>query len=280
MLKQRIITAICIFALFLITLLSASPVIFTAFVGLVLMVSAWEWSNLSGFKYYWQRILYALIFLVLLAAASLYLGILSEASIDNHKARSLFLSSGLWWAIALLWVQGYPSSAVLWGSRWVRAIIGLLVLIPGGVSLVFLHGQPQGHWLILLVVLIVATADTGAYFAGKAFGRRKLAKNVSPGKSWEGVWGGLISCILLALLVALVTGWSAWTTLLAIIVPTALVSVLGDLLESMVKRHRGLKDSGYILPGHGGVMDRIDGLTAAAPIFALAIILSGWQLPS
>lgn len=280
MLKQRIITAICIFALFLATLLAASPFVFSAFVGLVLLVSAWEWSNLSGFQRYWQRALYMLLFLGLLVSVSFYLGIMSDTAIDQDKARSVFLMSGLWWAIALLWVQGYPSSAVLWGATWVRGLIGLLVLIPAGISLVYLHHQPQGHWLILLVVLVVATADIGAYFSGRAFGRRKLAKNVSPGKSWEGVWGGLVGCVILALVVAAVADWSAWMVLLGIIIPTALVSVLGDLLESMVKRHRGLKDSGYILPGHGGVMDRIDGLTAAAPIFALAIILSGWQLPS
>ena len=278
MLKKRIITAVCIFAVFLISLFSLPEVYFDIFIGIVLLVCAWEWANLSGFQPYKQRIIYCVLFGALMLSLVPYLDMFTGEQLDQEKAKSIFLLSGLWWTVALLWVQGYPSSAVLWGNRWLRAAIGMLVLIPSGLSLVFLYQQPQGVWLIILVVAIVATADIGAYFSGRAFGRHKLAKNVSPGKSWEGVWGGLLCCAILALGVAAFTDFSVWLTVLAIVLPTAMVSVLGDLLESMIKRHRGIKDSGRILPGHGGVMDRIDGLTAAAPIFSLAIILSGWQL--
>ena len=145
-------------------------------------------------------------------------------------------------------------------------------------ALLYLHSLVNGNWLILLVVITVATADTGAYFFGKIFGKHPLAATISPGKSWEGFWGGLFACTLLALLVAWVVDFSQWMQLLAIISFVALASVIGDLVESMVKRHRGVKDSGSILPGHGGVLDRIDGLTAAVPVFALAVMSSNWNI--
>jgi len=277
MLKQRIITAVCLVVVLLAALFFLPFYFFAGFIALVLLVAAWEWANLSGFEQPVQRIIYTAVFAVIVLVIGIYIGFFSELNIDH--IRSILLVAGLWWSVALLWVQGYPASAVLWGSCWLRALMGFFTLVPSGIALVFLHSLPQGYWFILLLVLVVSTADTGAYFSGRAFGRRKLAKHVSPGKSWEGVWGGLIACVLLALGVAMSTDISTLLLVLAVILPTAMVSVLGDLLESMLKRHRGIKDSGYILPGHGGVLDRIDGLTAAAPVFALAIILSGWQLP-
>ena len=128
-----------------------------------------------------------------------------------------------------------------------------------------------------MIAGVVAAADIGGYFAGRKFGKRKLAPAVSPGKTWEGFSGGLIANLLLGSLIAYLTG-SNIGLLLAIVVPTSLFSVLGDLLESMVKRHAGVKDSGVILPGHGGILDRVDSITAAAPVFALAVLASGWTL--
>ena len=156
--------------------------------------------------------------------------------------------------------------------------MGLLVLVPTAVACIYIRIQPQGAWLILMVVAVVACADIGAYFSGRAFGKHKLAPAVSPGKSWEGFWGGLGCSMLLALVVAHATNGDNWWILLALVIPTSLASVLGDLVESMIKRHRGLKDSSHILPGHGGLMDRLDSLTAAAPVFALGLMLSGWRL--
>jgi len=279
MLKTRIVTALCLLAVFLISLLWLPSAWFSAFIGIVLLAAAWEWANLSGFQGRYHKLIYCIACVILALCTGYYVGLFSVGPLDQSKMLSLFLTTGVWWALALLWVQGYPSSAVLWGSQWMRALIGLFVLIPSGFALIFIRNQPEGAWLILLVVIIVAAADTGAYFSGKAFGQRKLAKEVSPGKSWEGVFGGLLVCSLLTVVMTLLFNVDSWLTLLFIVIPTALVSVLGDLLESMVKRHRGIKDSGNLLPGHGGVLDRIDGLTAAVPIFALAIILSGWQIP-
>jgi phosphatidate cytidylyltransferase len=121
---------------------------------------------------------------------------------------------------------------------------------------------------------VVVLADSGGYFVGRKFGKRKLAPAVSPGKTWEGFFGGFFTNLVVALVVIGVSD-IAWQWVLAIIIPTSLISVLGDLLESMVKRHAGVKDSGTLLPGHGGIMDRVDAMAAAAPVFALAYIAIG-----
>lgn len=283
MLKQRVLTALVLAAVFLSALFLLSSSFFVLFVLTVCLMAAWEWADLADLGGPLQRLSYlagcALVFL--LAGYYLSLGpwpiITSADALSNTQLdafRNLLVLACLWWALALLWVQSYPQSALLWGSRWVRALMGLLVLVPAGVSLVFIRVQESGAALILLLVLIVASADIGAYFAGRRWGKHKLAANVSPGKTWQGFAGGVVANLLLAMLV----WWFAGASLifwLALIVPASLVSVLGDLLESMLKRHRGIKDSGVILPGHGGIMDRLDSLTAAAPVFALALLASG-----
>lgn len=275
MLKQRIITAVILALLFLGGLFSLSVANLALAIGLVVMVAGWEWANMAGFKAVWQRLLYAALVGGALVATGYFTEFVQVGELSLEPTRTLLLVSCTWWAIALLWVQGYPASAVLWSNRVLKAVMGLLVLVPTWLALVFLRSEPQGQWLILLVVLVVACADIGAYFSGKTFGKRKLAPNVSPGKSWEGFWGGFACCILLALVVGF--GFGGGWMMLAIIAPAGLASVLGDLLESMVKRQRGIKDSGQLLPGHGGVLDRVDSITAAAPVFALAILLTGWQ---
>jgi len=156
--------------------------------------------------------------------------------------------------------------------------MGWLVLIPPWLACIYLKQSENGSWLILMLVLLVAAADIGAYFSGRALGKHKLAPRVSPGKTWEGVAGGLLFVFLVALLLKLSFGLREWQALMIVMLPAALVSVVGDLLESMLKRYRGIKDSSQLLPGHGGVLDRIDGLVAAAPVFSLSIMISGWSL--
>ncbi len=275
MLKQRIITAIILGLVFLGVLFSLDAAGFATAVALVVMIAGWEWANMAGFKAQWQRVAYGLFVGLILLASGYYTQFVQTGTLELEPTRTILLVACTWWAVALLWVQGYPASAVLWAHRLLKGAMGLLVLVPTWLALVFLRGESQGQWLILLVVLVVASADIGAYFSGKAFGRRKLAPQVSPGKSWEGFWGGFTCCILLALVVGFNFG-GGWM-MLAIIAPAGLASVLGDLLESMVKRQRGIKDSSQLLPGHGGVLDRVDSITAAAPVFALAVLLTGWQ---
>lgn len=276
MLKQRVITALVLAVIFLTALFGLPAGYFSFFIGAVLLVGAWEWASLSGFSAVWQRLVYSFALLILLVVASRYLGFEGEASpqLNNLVIRDLLIVGCGWWALALLLVQGYPSSSVLWGHKVLRLAMGVMVLIPTWVALVYVRQQNNGAWLVLLLMLVVAVADSGGYFAGRRFGKHKLAPAVSPGKTWEGFAGGFLANCLLALILSQVLGASL-LLVLALIVPTSLISVLGDLLESMVKRHAGAKDSGSILPGHGGILDRVDGITAGAPVFALALLSSG-----
>ena len=269
MLKQRVITAVVLTVVFVSVLFFLPAWGFQALVFAMFGVAAWECSNLTGLTHLALRGLFTAVCIAAVAVGWQLLPSLNQLM-------PFFTMAALWWAVALLWVQGYPASAIFWQSVVARVVIGFLTLIPAGIAVLVLHGQEHGVWLVLALLLLVAAADTGAYFSGRAFGKRKLAPNVSPGKSWEGVIGGLVLVALLAVVFGMVTG-SPWYHWLAIALPAAAVSVLGDLLESMLKRHRGVKDSGSILPGHGGVLDRIDGITAAAPIFALGLLASGWS---
>lgn len=273
-LKQRVLTGAVMAGVFFLVLAFAPTPLFAVLIGAVMAVAAWEWANFSSLSSGPARGFYV--------AAVIALGLLfwwiTAKELMGLSPQLLLMAAAIWWGLALLWVQGYPASALLWRSVWMRLLMGCWVLIPAWLAITWLRAMPQGQWLVLAVVLIVAVADSAAYFAGRRFGRRKLAPKVSPGKSWEGVAGGLLGVTLLTLLVfLLLPTQTSWWMLLGIALPTAFVSVLGDLLESMLKRHRGIKDSGQILPGHGGVMDRVDGLVAAAPVFALAVIVTGWQ---
>ncbi len=276
MLKQRVLTAIVLALLLLAGLFSLSLEALALALAVVVLLAAWEWANILGLAARWQKATYLLLVAAGLLACSGYTGFWQTSVMAEDSVRNLLLVACTWWALALLWVQGYPASVVLWSHPAIKAIMGLLVFLPTWLSLVYLRSLAAGEWLILLVLLMVACADIGAYFTGRAFGRRKLAPAVSPGKSWEGMWGGFVCCLLLGLVVGLVSG-TGWLPL-AIIAPASLASVLGDLLESMVKRQRGIKDSGQLLPGHGGLLDRVDSITAAAPVFALAVLLTGWRL--
>lgn len=278
MLKQRVITAVILAAIFFAAVFYLPVPLFSAFIATVVLIAAWEWANMAGFARRWQRLVYLVLTALIMGAIALYLELLPGAGMntDSGQYRDLLVLACGWWALALLLVQGYPSSAILWGAPILRALMGFLVLIPTWAAFTYVRAHDNGTWLVLLIVAVVACADIGGYFAGRRWGKRKLKPAVSPGKTWEGFIGGVVANLLLSLLLWLVVGGNYWV-ILAIILPTSLVSVLGDLLESMVKRHRGAKDSGTLLPGHGGVLDRVDSLTAAAPVFALALLASGWM---
>ena len=280
MLKQRVITAIILTIVFLSALFGLSSNHFPIFIGLVVLIGAWEWANLSSLGAPWQRAIYTIFIAATLLVLSHDLGLFqADPSLDVDLIKLILLIACGWWAVALLLVQGYPSSAILWGHKIIRLLMGVLVLVPTWLALTYVHSQSQGAWLVVIIACTVAAADIGGYFAGRKFGKHKLAPAVSPGKTWEGFIGGQLASLLLASLVAYFTD-SNIGLMLAVIVPTSLFSVLGDLLESMVKRHAGVKDSGVILPGHGGILDRVDSITAAAPVFALAVLVSSWTLGS
>jgi phosphatidate cytidylyltransferase len=186
----------------------------------------------------------------------------------------------LFWSIATLLVESYPGTAWIWRSVVVRTLMGWLILCAAWLSVVYLLGLRHGPVLMVMLVVLVAVADIGAFFTGKSFGKHKLAPSVSPGKTWEGLWGGLVGAMLLTAGV-----WSQLpndfahlelVSLLLIGLACAGASVLGDLTVSMVKRGCGVKDSGSLLPGHGGLLDRLDSIAGAAPVFALSLMLVGY----
>lgn len=278
MLKQRVITALILSAVFLAALFYLPVPLFSVFLGMVLLVSAWEWANLAGFSPLWQRLTYVFAVAVATFLTGHYLEVTTwsaDVLLDAEKFREVLVIGCIWWAVALLLVQGFPSSTILWRHSLVRGLMGLLVLVPTWVGFTYIRAQEHGALLVLLVVAVVVCADVGGYFTGRRWGKRKLAPAVSPGKTWEGFLGGVCFNLVLSLIVWVLMGGN-YLVLLAIILPTSLVSVLGDLFESMLKRQRGIKDSSALLPGHGGVLDRVDSLTAAAPVFALALLSTGW----
>ena len=265
-LRQRILTALLLGPLAMAAVLWLPSSGFALFFAAVVLGAAWEWCGLAGIADTRQRILYA-------AAVALCM-----------LALWLVPAIRLWViGIAVLWWLG--QAVMLWRVQRIEPRdrldlsllgIGLLVLAAPWAALVELHGlSPAGPALVLFLLLLTWTADTAAYFVGRRFGRVKLAPLVSPGKTREGVYGALAgACVAGALL-----GWSTSLgpggTLVAALLCalTVLFSVVGDLYESLLKRRRGVKDSSRLLPGHGGLLDRIDSVTAAAPVFALGIVL-------
>jgi phosphatidate cytidylyltransferase len=252
---------------------------FAYFIGFIVTVAAWEWANLSGYESPVARIGYAALIAVTIAATAY----LMDSHTETH--RIILALGAAWWLLACVLVVQYPKQVSLWQAKPVRAILGLFVLIPMWVGFMTLKSQPYSALIIVYVMLLIWGADTGAYFAGKTWGNKKLAPNVSPGKSWAGFWGGLATTGLIAIIFSLCG--NQWLhpmmmedfALLAVMTfITAIISVMGDLVESMMKRHRGIKDSSQLLPGHGGVLDRIDSMASAVPVFAFFMLLFGWQL--
>ena len=266
---QRIAAALVLAPAALAAVFWLPPEYFAAAAALFLAVGSWEWAGLSDGLSPRQRVAYAAATLVVMLAFFVF-GRSSGALLGACAV------GALWWGVALLWVVGaecgrYPLSP---GAVWRHGLCGWLILIPAFCALTLLHASgPEGRWWILLLLVFVWSADVGAFFSGRRFGRRRLAPRLSPGKSWEGVFGGAAACLAIGIGVAWGTGGTyapAWI-FPVLGLGVALICVLGDLMESLVKRQAGVKDSGRVIPGHGGVLDRIDSLCAAAPCFALAL---------
>lgn len=257
MLRQRVITALVLAPFVCLVILGVPHSITAAVLSLLAVAGAWEWSAFPGFTQYSARLAYV-AFIAVCVLAMWYLGV------DHVQAGFLLYAALAWWVLALLWIALAPGKV----NRATAAIAGLLVLVPAWLALVRLHAQ--GPQLLLFLLLLVVAADIGAYFAGRAFGKHKLAPKVSPGKTWEGVCGGLAAAALMAVVGV---GWFNMNTVpfMALCIVVAVASVIGDLTESLFKRHAGLKDSGSLLPGHGGVLDRVDSVTAAAPVFVIGL---------
>ncbi|MBM0105068.1 phosphatidate cytidylyltransferase [Steroidobacter sp. S1-65] len=257
MLRQRVITALVLAPLVFLVILWIPHPVTAAVLALLVAAGAWEWSAFPGFTRQSARLGYV-AFIAGCVIAAWYVGV------NSVESNLLLYASLVWWVLALLWIAFAPGNV----NRATAAIAGLFVLVPVWLALVRLHAQaPQ---LLLFLLLLVVAADIGAYFAGRAFGKHKLAPRVSPGKTWEGVGGGMLASALMA---AVGVWWFKMDTVpfMALCVVVAIASVVGDLTESLFKRHAGLKDSGSLLPGHGGVLDRVDSVTAAAPVFLIGL---------
>lgn len=268
MLKQRIITAMWLLPLAIGVIFLLPTPWFALVLGGAMLLGAWEWTNLMG--------------LTLPREKALFIGVqaLLMAICYGFWLPGIIVIALVWWVIAVFLVKRYPENVTQWSSRPTLFVMGTVVLLPTWMALVLLQKQDDGPLWVMYVMTLVWSADTGAYFAGRRFGTRKLAPKVSPGKSTAGVWGGLAATAIVACLVAYNSGFAdniGTALFLLISMIAVLASVLGDLLESMLKRHRGIKDSSNLLPGHGGILDRIDSVTAAAPVFAgLMYLAGGW----
>jgi phosphatidate cytidylyltransferase len=280
LLKSRLITAFILIPLVIAALFWLPLSGFAITTIIICMLAAWEWGQFAGMasrqQRIWLAVLCGLILAVMLFTLQPYQRNLHQFQMES----SLWASLG-WWIAALFLVLFYPASAALWRhSRPLRLVFGLLTIIPffwGMMALRQYHYDTDhfaGAWWLLFVMFIVWGADSGAYMFGRLFGKHKLAPKVSPGKTWEGFFGGLLSSAIIAWLFAMLAPLTVSPgTLVICAVIATLASVLGDLTESMFKREAGIKDSGNLIPGHGGILDRIDSLTAAVPVFACLLLL-------
>lgn len=261
-LRKRVLTAVVLAVALLVILLALPPIATVVAVTAMLLAGAWEWSAFLRLSSVAHRLPYV-------ALVALLLPLVWIVSADPANRDLIMLAAVLWWLTALLWVAFAPRRV----TPWAAGIAGILALVPAWLALVSLRyaPPPHGQW-VLFTLILVWVADIGAFFFGRRFGRVRLAPEVSPGKTWEGVLGGVALSALVAI------GGSLWFQVsLAVFLPLCLAtvafSVVGDLTESLLKRFAGMKDSGSVFPGHGGVMDRIDSLTGAAPVLLLGLTL-------
>ena len=270
MLKQRVITAIILASLIVSTVIFLPTQIVALILAGIICVAAWEWTDCAGYDVVIHKVVYvSAIFLCLMACLLL---------LDKPWIVLITFCGLVWWLIAIYLVIYYQANmTVNLSSRLLKAMIGGAILIPSWLSLILIHSNKSGASLantsgislMLFLFFLIWLADSAAYFTGREFGKRKLASNVSPGKSWEGIYGALLLSFLFGTGYALYVDMQFMIAILfiALALFTVSFSIFGDLVESMFKRMAGIKDSSNILPGHGGVLDRIDSLTSAAPVF-------------
>lgn len=263
-LMQRVLTAVILAPLVILAILWLPTIVFGGLLGVILLSGLWEWTRMIGFR----KRRFRLIVLAVNALAMLALHFLLPLS----GWLWLIYLGVAWWLVALLWLKAFtfgqqPTSR----NREIKILVGSLLILPAWGAAILLHAEPDwGPQWTLYVVVLIWVADVFAYFAGRQFGQKKLAPRISPGKTREGVYGALLGCALYA---AALGAWvlpvpaAALPLFVALALLTVVFSVVGDLFESLIKRHANMKDSGSLLPGHGGVLDRVDSMLAALPIY-------------
>ncbi|MCK9539396.1 phosphatidate cytidylyltransferase [Dokdonella sp.] len=264
MLKQRTLTALALAPIAVALILLLPTTIMAAVAGGLFLLGAWEWARLAGYAEPSSRA----ILVVIQAAILVFLWPVSAL-----PAAWYVIGAGIaWWLLALVWLGNFSwAAAPTRENGLIKLVAGELAIAPAWLAVVTIHGNADhGHWWLLFVLLLVWAADTFAYFAGRRYGKRKLAPRISPNKTTAGAWGALAG----GALVALVGGWLlgargfALALLFGLSLLTVLASIVGDLIESLLKRQANVKDSGTFMPGHGGLLDRMDSLLAALPVFA------------
>jgi len=274
MLRQRVLTALLLAPLVILLILLLPTGIFACLSAAAFLAAAWEWTRLAGMKSRVNRG-------VMLGFAAVLFVALWLLRTYAWLWPALMVAGVAWWLLVCVWLRHFAfAAAPTPENRNLKLLAGAFVVFPAWVAAVSIHGshQPHGHVWTFLAMLLVWAADTGAYFAGRFFGKRKLAPQISPGKTWAGVYGAFVTS-------ALVLGVGGWLLgvrdarlfgLIVVTVVTVASSIVGDLLESLMKRHANVKDSGALFPGHGGLLDRLDSVFAALPVFALGKLLLGF----
>ena len=267
--NPRVSTALVLIPLVLGITVYGTHGLFAGLCAVVILAGIWEWTGLTGPRQR-SRKAFVLIFTALL---------LTACYCNINSVMTLFIVgfSLAWWVVALILILRRQDGKKFSPRPILQTGIGIIVLVPAWVSLVALHADPElrGPVLVTCLFIMIWMADTGAYYVGQRWGRKKLASHVSPGKTWEGLYGALGFGLPTAALCSLLLQMTLYKSILFLLVCllTISMSVVGDLTESMIKRSGGVKDSGGLLPGHGGALDRIDSLTAAAPVFFTGVLL-------
>lgn len=271
MTRTRLLAALIMAPVAILTVLYASTPVLAALSALLFLAALWEWLKLADVDDTLARTILLLCNIGLMAA--LAWGSRSTQGGSLALLQLVVLIGVGWWLLSLAWLRHYDfASDHDTPARVFKLAAGTLAVIPAWAALSLIHAsEPNGHRWLLLALVLVWAADTGAYFTGRRFGKRKLAPRISPNKTVEGLAGGMLLAVVVALVGAPLAGASVaqMPAVALVAVATVLFSVVGDLFESLLKRHVGVKDSGDLIPGHGGVLDRMDSVLAALPVFAL-----------
>lgn len=278
MTRTRLLAALVMAPLAIAAILLLETAWVMALAAVLFLIALWEWFDLAEIEDTLSRTV------LLIANLTVMVAMVWASRSSTGFSMVLFKMSSVvgvvWWLFALLWLQRYEfASNHQTYARVFKLAAGALSVIPAWCALAWIHAEgPNGHYWLLTALATVWAADTGAYFAGRRFGKHKLAPRVSPNKTIEGLIGGVVAGVAVGVGTSLLTGvktqqlqWVALVTLAAV-----LFSVVGDLFESLLKRHVNVKDSGHLIPGHGGILDRVDGVLAALPVFAIGKAVFGF----
>ena len=282
MLLYRVITAALLAIALLVLLFGLPKTLFVSSLLFILFAATWEWSNLAGYNYTSSKIAFIGVFLILAFCAVFWLDFNRSFNGDRAFLSLIFLVAIIFFSVVLIFSSQKFKHLVLNSLPFV-SVMGMSVFLALWIAILTVISFENGRFLLLFGILIVVLSDVGGYVVGKLFGSNKLAPQISPGKTWEGLAGSCFFSLGLLFFLgqtnqvffnAAIAGNQA-VIIFFLMMPIVIVSVIGDLFISVIKRFSGVKDTGHILPGHGGMLDRIDGLMLAIPVFALLISILG-----